>query len=616
MNTALAVGDQILFVNGQEASELSHAELVAILGGGDSGSGGGGDSGSGGGGDSGSGGGGGGVAEIVVRSCTSDTETDVNAIKSLLQRGMPAHTFVQGVDFEWLTVGRDPSRPGARVVAARTTDGAPLHFGDIVCAVNGVDVLDWPVEALEQAIAAPGCSCVSITGDVADQYLLRAREVHVPPLGGGRLGVDLATAAGQLGARVVGVAPNTAGSKLVGIEIGCRITAISWGKQVVACTDLKHEEVVRTLSLAKAAPAGFTLRVEDDRSTLPVVEGYTARAGASVAQPAAMAPSGGSGGDPDTDDEEAAAVFATTQPEATAVAAEVSTLKRVVVSRAPGQKLGLNLENVAAPIQVAAVAEGGAAAATGRFDENDIVLEVNGADCRGATLAEVTALIKNAGPTVVFVLQPCEKKLAIRTAMLTKEAGSFGIHLVQASSGTAGATACRVLRKFAGSAAGSDPAIQIGDDLIGINGTAVSEMTIAEITAMLGGLDVATLNLRASETPIARAVRLVKADGEKLGMSISDFQGAPGIFIQTVVPGGLAAKSNMVLEGDRVIVLNGMEASETTINSATKSLIRAAVVDMVLLHDPSLIAAAPLAAAAATPTSASQAADGYIDIVG
>uniref|UniRef100_A0A3Q3WKD3 Uncharacterized protein n=1 Tax=Mola mola TaxID=94237 RepID=A0A3Q3WKD3_MOLML len=220
------------------------------------------------------------------------------------------------------------------------------------------------------------------------------------------------------------------------------------------------------------------------------------------------------------------------------------------------------------------VYEEGAAARDGRLWAGDQILEVNGVDLRGASHEEAIAALRQTSANVrLTVLRDeaqyrDEENLDVFQVELQKKSGrGLGLSIVGKRSGS-GVFISEVVR---GGAAELDGRLMQGDQILSVNSDDTRHASQEAVAAILKVTSSSTAPLprnSTTESPnditscsssTGRAVFNGPADS--LGVSIAGGKGSPlgniPIFIAMIQANGVAAKTQRLKVGDRIVRING-----------------------------------------------------------
>uniref|UniRef100_A0A3B3D5A3 PATJ crumbs cell polarity complex component n=1 Tax=Oryzias melastigma TaxID=30732 RepID=A0A3B3D5A3_ORYME len=198
------------------------------------------------------------------------------------------------------------------------------------------------------------------------------------------------------------------------------------------------------------------------------------------------------------------------------------------------------------------VYEEGAAAKDGRLWAGDQILEVNGVDLRGASHEEAIAALRQTPAKVrLTVLRDeaqyrDEENLDVFKVELQKRSGrGLGLSIVGKRSGS-GVFISEVVK---GSAAELDGRLMQGDQILSVNGEDTRHASQEAAAAIL------------KVSHVSRSSPGVVGSTDSLGVSVAGGKGSPlgdiPIFIAMIQASGLAAKTQQLKVGDRIVSING-----------------------------------------------------------
>ena len=485
---------------------------------------------------------------LVLREDHADMQTQVDMINAVIQRvKTPGEVDVGSLaDVKRVEVDQTEGVPGIRVV--HVEGQGPVSVGDVVVAVNGSSVLGHPAGDVQAMISSGNVRLSFLPSSVVNTVLLNEREIEISVVTPGQsLGLQFASNEKDEGARVLAMAD--------GSPISHATPSLAVGNEIVSINGtvvqtMLHADIIAHLKKASAAGGLFVIGVRDNFTPFFGVDSAPAVAG----DPRDLIS---------------------------------GTTRQVVIERVAGESLGLSIVNETAPIQVMTIAPGSPADRTNMIFANDIILEVDGVPCQNGTIESVTALFKAAGASVQLLLQSCEGSVGVKTVTLTKDGKSLGVQLTSDSEEALG---CRILTIAPGSAASRNQLVVVGDSVLGVNGTNVSEMdavAVKQLIAEAGSM--VTLVLQVDTSPMPKRVVFDRSNGKKLGFSLSDHgDGSAGVFVLEVTEGGAAAQTNMVSKGDRIVMINGQDSTEMVHEDAIAALTASTTVSLVLVADTDL----------------------------
>uniref|UniRef100_A0A3B3BHB6 PATJ crumbs cell polarity complex component n=1 Tax=Oryzias melastigma TaxID=30732 RepID=A0A3B3BHB6_ORYME len=221
------------------------------------------------------------------------------------------------------------------------------------------------------------------------------------------------------------------------------------------------------------------------------------------------------------------------------------------------------------------VYEEGAAAKDGRLWAGDQILEVNGVDLRGASHEEAIAALRQTPAKVrLTVLRDeaqyrDEENLDVFKVELQKRSGrGLGLSIVGKRSGS-GVFISEVVK---GSAAELDGRLMQGDQILSVNGedtrhasqeaaAAILKCARGPILLELGRLKAASWISSRSSSQGSQVSPEPVLSTDSLGVSVAGGKGSPlgdiPIFIAMIQASGLAAKTQQLKVGDRIVSING-----------------------------------------------------------
>ncbi|KAF6327688.1 multiple PDZ domain crumbs cell polarity complex component [Rhinolophus ferrumequinum] len=245
------------------------------------------------------------------------------------------------------------------------------------------------------------------------------------------------------------------------------------------------------------------------------------------------------------------------------------------------------------------VYEEGAACKDGRLWAGDQILEVNGIDLRKATHDEAINVLRQTPQRVRLTLYRDEAPYKEEdvcdtlTIELQKKPGKgLGLSIV----GKRNDTGVFVSDIVKGGIADADGRLMQGDQILMVNGEDVRNATQEAVAALLkmseGSLSSFTFPLSGSSTSEAletssknaltseiqglRTLEIKKGPGDSLGISIAGGVGSPlgdvPIFIAMMHPNGVAAQTQKLRVGDRIVTICGASTEGMTHTQAVNLL--------------------------------------------
>uniref|UniRef100_A0A8D1SZ97 PDZ domain-containing protein n=1 Tax=Sus scrofa TaxID=9823 RepID=A0A8D1SZ97_PIG len=227
------------------------------------------------------------------------------------------------------------------------------------------------------------------------------------------------------------------------------------------------------------------------------------------------------------------------------------------------------------------VYEEGAAARDGRLWAGDQILEVNGIDLRSASHEEAITALRQTPQKVRLVVYRDEahyrdeENLEVFPVDLQKKSGrGLGLSIVGKRNGS-GVFISDIVK---GGAADLDGRLIQGDQILSVNGEdmrSASQETVATILKCAQGLVQLEIGrLRAgswtssrktsqnNQTDVGpRTVEIIRELSDALGISIAGGKGSPlgdiPIFIAMIQASGVAARTQKLKVGDRIVSING-----------------------------------------------------------
>jgi len=275
--------------------------------------------------------------------------------------------------------------------------------------------------------------------------------------------------------------------------------------------------------------------------------------------------------------------------------------KHAVLDRSNGNKLGFSISDSGdglPGVHVVQVAEGGAAAETNLISAGDRIMMINGADATGMmqeaaiaalTAADAVSIVLVADADMADRIQSDPQAAPSKTVQLTKVGKSIGVQLVSSSGDPAGGS--RIFAVEPSSAASADPEVAVGDVVLSVDSTLVSGMGVDAVKQLIAEAgSTVTLVLQGNASPMPKRAVIDRSNGNKLGFTVSDHgDGSPGIFVLKVAEGGAAAETNLVSAGDRIVMINGADATGMMHEDAIAALTMSDTVDVVLIADDDLM---------------------------
>nr|XP_040141749.1 multiple PDZ domain protein isoform X18 [Ictidomys tridecemlineatus] len=246
------------------------------------------------------------------------------------------------------------------------------------------------------------------------------------------------------------------------------------------------------------------------------------------------------------------------------------------------------------------VYEEGAACKDGRLWAGDQILEVNGIDLRKATHDEAINVLRQTPQRVRLTLYRDETPYkeedvcdALTIELQKKPGKGLGLSIV----GKRNDTGVFVSDIVKGGIADADGRLMQGDQILMVNGEDVRNATQEAVAALLkvseGSLSSFTLplsgistseslessskkNALASEIQGLRTVEIKKGPTDSLGISIAGGVGSPlgdvPIFIAMMHPNGVAAQTQKLRVGDRIVTICGTSTEGMTHTQAVNLL--------------------------------------------
>lgn len=272
----------------------------------------------------------------------------------------------------------------------------------------------------------------------------------------------------------------------------------------------------------------------------------------------------------------------------------------VVLVRASGdESLGLLIESKYNDhgARVAQVISGQAAAKTGQIHVGDDIIMINGRRTFDMAHSEVVQMFQDGvAQGLTLTVQDNSAPVTLdedvvygttRTVKLTR--GSTGLGL-EITGGEHPGEALQVSKVTAAGAAHLSNEVFVGDLILQVDGVSTIGKTHEEVIAMVRAAgDTVELVLESSELPVPgadkRKVVTLKKTGP-LGMVVESMAGDQGVRITNVVKGSPADLAPMLVIGDRVLEVNGVDVSTATHAQVINAIHTAPVdVTLVLLAD-------------------------------
>jgi C-terminal processing protease CtpA/Prc len=511
-------GDTLISIDGINASNLTHAQVIAALSTNND-------------------------VVLVIREDYADMPKEVELIKAVIRLVKTPTQITVGAGA--VEVEQGPGVVGIRVLS--WGGGAGGKVNDVVVAVNGRNVLGWSASDVQALVSAGGTISI-LASETVETVVLNERTIQIQ-LTESNMGIGFAFQSDDAnrGGRIVKIVEGSA-SAASGLNIGDQI--ISIGDTPIQ--NLSHEQINGLLQIKSAAGVPFRMQIQEDRtpSAPKPVEDCGPSVGRSAAGPSSRDMVEG-------------------------------TVRTVVIKKSAGEPVGIALCNAEAPVQIFQVHAGSPADQTNMIFKNDIVLEVNGVSCQAGTISSVTELVKCAGNEIELLLQSCEHVIAVKTVQLTKVEKSIGLQLVSSSNGL-----CRILAIAPGSAAAADPECQVGDIVFGVNGVDTHSLDVMAVSQLIAeGGETVTFILKVDESPITREVVLDRSNGRKLGFSFEDRAGSSSLYVKEVFPDGQAATTGLIHANDRILEINGEDATEMSHANAVVALTSSDTVQLHLVQE-------------------------------
>uniref|UniRef100_A0AAY4AKF2 Multiple PDZ domain crumbs cell polarity complex component n=1 Tax=Denticeps clupeoides TaxID=299321 RepID=A0AAY4AKF2_9TELE len=234
------------------------------------------------------------------------------------------------------------------------------------------------------------------------------------------------------------------------------------------------------------------------------------------------------------------------------------------------------------------VYEEGAAAKDGRLWAGDQILEVNGIDLRVATHDEAINVLRQTPQRVRLTVYRDEGQYKeeemwdLFSVKLEKSPGhSLGLSIM----GRRNDTGVFVSDIVKGGLVEQDGSLTQGDQILSVNGVDVRSATQETVAALLKTKECVCLCLSSNLSSLflaldhhldLRTVEITKSSSESLGISIAGGVGSPlgdvPIFIAMMNPTGLAAQTQKLRMGDRIVAICGTSTEGMTHQQAVSLL--------------------------------------------
>ena len=268
--------------------------------------------------------------------------------------------------------------------------------------------------------------------------------------------------------------------------------------------------------------------------------------------------------------------------------ASTSPFQTVTMFKHEAEKWGCSFMCCKAPpgAMIDTVAPGSAGARYPEVEAGSKVLSVNGADARGAALAQLTDMIASGGDSLVMQIKvparpavPEPSNPGASVVVVSRQAGEKWGCSFKKDEGQPGAFISKIAP---GSPSARCAGITVGCRLLVVNGKDVSTADVSELFQLInGGGDRLVVEFEPDPGPSmqktteavgpTRTVMLSKDPGEKWGMKLG-FAGAAGPVLDSLVPGAAASRCPELLPGARLAAIAGVP---------TKGLAKPAIMAMI-----------------------------------